>query len=196
MVVVTTGALALAVAGALLLVAAGIGHLRHARALRTALRAQRLLPARLQGSIAVATIAAELVIGPAVPITSLTAPAVAGWPLAAQAALFAAFAAYLSVVRLRRPAAPCGCFGGGEPVTWLAVARAGLLAAGAAAALAGPGLGALPPPDRLVCLAAGSMLAATLWLLPALATGHTAAPTTAPDRATAPGRDATPAGRS
>jgi hypothetical protein len=192
-----TGAVALG--GAFMLIVAGVGHLWHPHTMPAALRAQRLLPARLSGPVAAVTVAAELLIGGSVAALALAAPSAAVAPLAAQSALYAAFAAFLWVVRRRRPGAPCGCFRPAEPVTWLVVARAAVLAGATAGALVpGAGLAALPASLRLPCLAGGFVVAMAGWLLPALVgpsalgrPGRAPSPVTRPS----PPRPADPDGR-
>ena len=173
---------AVVVAGAVLLIVAGIGHARHRSGLRAAFAAQRLLPRRLHGPIAVLLTVLELAVGGSVFATQMapTLPVpVRIVPLAAQIAMFTAFAMYLSVVRQRRPLAPCGCFGAEGAVTWLVVVRAGLLAVGAAVALwtataageSGPSAAPMPPMVRLAVLAGGVVLAMASWLVPVLLAG-------------------------
>jgi hypothetical protein len=160
-----------ALGGALLLTAAAVGHLRYPRRLPAALRAQRLLRRRLSGPVAGAVVGSELLAGVAVLGGTLAVPSGAAVPLAAQALLYMAFTGYLWVVRRLRPAAPCGCFGA-EPVTWLVVARSGLLAGVTVAAIAARAeIAALPAAFRPVCLAGGVVVAMAGWLLPAM-TGH------------------------
>lgn len=163
-------AYAAATGGALLLTAAGLGHLRRRHLLRAVLGAQRLLPRRLWGPVTAVLGGAELLVGGSVLAVLLTAPSVADAPLAAQACGYGGFTAYLAVLRRRRPSAPCGCFGTDGPVTWVVVARAGLLAGGAAgAALLGAQVAAMPAAARLPCLAGGVVVAMAGWLLPVLA---------------------------
>jgi hypothetical protein len=162
-----TGAFALG--GALLLTAAGAGHLWHRRALPTALRAQRLLPAHLSVPVAIGAVAAEVSIGPSVLATAIGGPSASAVPLVAQAALYATFTAFLWMVLRRRPAAPCGCFGAAERVSRLVVTRAGLLAAATIGALVpGAQFAMLPMTSRLLCLAGGFVVAMAGWLLPVL----------------------------
>lgn len=164
---------AMAVGGALLLSAAGLGHLRHQHILRAVLRAQRLLPRRLCSCLLVAaTGSAELLVGASVLAVLLAAPPAAVAPLVMQAAGYGVFTGYLWVLRRRRPGVPCGCFGAGGVVTWLVVVRAGVLAAGAAgAALLSADIAAMPVVGRLLCLAGGLVVAMVGWLLPVLADG-------------------------
>jgi hypothetical protein len=167
---------AVAVAGALLLITAGIGHGRHRSGLRTVLAAQRLFARRLHAPIATLTPLLELVVGGSVLMSHLAPvlPALAQTAsLVAQAAMFAAFGGYLSVVRRHRPTAPCGCFGADGPISRLVIVRAGVLAAGTAGAALATGSGAdslaaAPPMVRLATYAAGALLAMAGWLVPAL----------------------------
>lgn len=155
-------ALPFALAGALLLAGAGLGHVRRPHLLRSALRAQRALPPRLIGHTAAITGPAELTVAGCVLAAVLLRPGLAPAPLLAQAGLFASFAGYLWRVNRHRPGVPCGCLGTGEPVGRPAIARAAVLALGsAAAALPGPD----PVPDvRVVCLLAGVLIAMAMWL--------------------------------
>jgi hypothetical protein len=171
-----------AVAGAVLLVVAGIGHLRHLVGLRAVLGAQRLLPPRWRGPVAAFTAVAELTVGGSVLIVQLAThlpvaqmallAAAQRVPLAAQSAMYVAFAGYLVALRQLRPSAPCGCFGGSDPVTGSVIGRAGLLAIGtAAAALVPAGIGGGAGSAVVaspVVLAGGAVLAMVAWLLPTL----------------------------
>jgi hypothetical protein len=158
-----------ALGGALMLTGAGLGHARHPRPLRVALRAQAVLPSRLQGGVVVVMPGVELLVGASVVAAVLFAPLRALGPLTAESVLYAAFAANLSVARHRRPAAPCGCFATDAPLSWAAVLRAGLLAGGTVVTAAlGGHVAALPATVRLLCLAGGLVVAMLGWLLPEL----------------------------
>ncbi|MBE1501890.1 hypothetical protein H4696_008990 [Amycolatopsis lexingtonensis] len=143
----------LSAAGAIFLLAAGFGHVVRHREHRAVLRAHRLLPP----VFAPLTTGAEVLIGTAVLLALLAAPAAAAPALLAQAGLYTAFAGYAGVLRVRRPGVPCGCFGS-EVVSWAVVARAAVLAAAGAACAA---LGAASP----LCVAAGAVLAMAAHLL-------------------------------
>ncbi len=159
---------AIALGGALLLVAAAIGHLRRRRMFAAVLAAQRVLPRRWRRPVAAATGPVELLVG---------AAAVAGWSaggriavvaLTAVAAVFLAFAVYLMVVRVRTPAAPCGCFGGGG-ITPAVIARAWFFAAAAtAAAVLGASVPASSPAARSWPLLPAAVIALMGWLIPEL----------------------------
>jgi len=152
--------------GAFLLAIAGGGQLRHQRRLRRILRAQGILPRRLHGVVAGVVTPVELATAATVLTLMTAAPRTAMPVLVAQAAVFAAFAVYLSVVRARVPAAPCGCFGGAEPVTRRSVARAALFGAGTAATVPLlPVLAAAPPATRVVVVGGGLVAAMAGWLL-------------------------------
>ncbi|GAA3015128.1 hypothetical protein GCM10010483_70060 [Actinokineospora diospyrosa] len=71
--------------------------------------------------------------------------------------LYAAFTFYLVDSKRRRPGAPCGCFRGEGPVTWLVVGRSAFFAVGAAVE---------PEVSTIVALAGGFVLAMVWWLLP------------------------------
>jgi hypothetical protein len=116
----------------LLLVASAVGHLRHR--VTPELNAHGVLPERARPVVAAALPVAELVIG----LAGLTAAPSA---LVAQAALFAAFAGYLTLVlraatRAGRTGIPCGCGLPEVPVGPAAVGRAAGLAVAALAAAA------------------------------------------------------------
>ncbi len=158
-----------ALAGAFLLTIGGLAHVRHRSSLRTALRAQRLLPHAWLPRVAVAVTAVELVVGTGVLAAVAAAPSIAWAPLILQGIVYSGFTAYLTRVMRVRPGAPCGCLGGHDAVTWATIGRAGLLACGSfgGAALTVP-LAALPVQMHLMTAAAGVLVAATAWLVPAL----------------------------
>ncbi len=168
MVTATQFVSAIALGGAMLLVAAAVGHLRRRRMFAAVLAAQRVLPRRWRRPVAAMTGPVELLVG---------AAAVAGWPvggrvavagLTAVAAVFVAFGLYLVVVRVRTPAAPCGCFGDGE-ITGAVVARAWFFAAAAAAAaVLGASVTASSPAARLWPLLPAAVIALMGWLIPEL----------------------------
>ncbi|WP_290058385.1 MauE/DoxX family redox-associated membrane protein [Amycolatopsis solani] len=143
----------LSAAGAILLVAAGVGHAVRHREHRAVLRAHGLLPP----AFARPATGAELLIGAGTLAVLLAAPANAAPAVVAQAVLYGVFAGYAGVLRVRRPGVPCGCFGT-EVVSWAVVARAAVLAAGSAACAA---LGAAGP----LCVAAGAVVAMAVYLL-------------------------------
>ncbi|WP_370967080.1 MauE/DoxX family redox-associated membrane protein [Amycolatopsis sp. cg9] len=141
----------LSAAGAIFLLAAGLGHAVRHREHRAVLRAQRLLPPAVTAPVALLATGAEVLVGAGVVAALLAAPAAAAPAVLAQAVLYGAFAGYAGVLRVRRPGVPCGCFGT-EAVSWAVVARAVVLAAGSAGCVA---LGAAGP----LCVAAGAVLA-------------------------------------
>lgn len=150
--------------GAILLAVAGAAHAARPREHRAVLRAHRLLPPAWTAFAAAATAGAEVLVGVAVLALLLTAPAAATLPVAAQAAVYCAFAGYATVLRTRRAGVPCGCFGA-EKVSWAVVSRAAVLAAGSAGCAA---LGVVTEmPDRWSCVAAGLVLAMAGHLVPA-----------------------------
>ncbi|GGK40286.1 hypothetical protein GCM10010124_36270 [Pilimelia terevasa] len=163
---------AVALSGALLLVAAGIGHLRHPRVFRAGLDVQALLPRRLRGPVAALVGPAEVAVGAAALLAWGAAPGLLGWPLAALALCYTAYTGYTWALLRWRPAAPCGCFGGGAPVTGFVVGRAGVLAAAAWVAAGGaavlPSAAAGPAAVRALAMAAAAVLAAAVWLVPLL----------------------------
>ncbi|MEU4522577.1 MauE/DoxX family redox-associated membrane protein [Amycolatopsis sp. NPDC024027] len=158
----SAGMTALTAFGAILLAAAGVTHAARPQEHRAVLRVHGLLPPT--AFVAAATTGAEVLVGVAVLAVLLTDPAAAALPVAAQAALYCAFAGYAAVLRTRRPGVPCGCFGA-ETVSWAVVSRAVTLAAGSAGCAA---IGALEPvPDRWPGVAAGVVLAMANHLIPA-----------------------------
>jgi hypothetical protein len=158
------GAAAIAVGGALLLLAAGVGHLRRPAHFAAVLAAQRLVPRWSRRPLAVLVAVTEIGTG---------AVAVAGWlsghwPLMIPvAAVYVAFGVYTTVLRVRRPGAPCGCFGGGGAASWGVVARAWLFCAAAVAASALDADGATA--DRIVVGCAATLVAMVTWLAPQFA---------------------------
>lgn len=164
------GAGALAVA--LVLLAAGAGHLRDTQGLRRALAAHDVLPAGARRAVAPLLGPVELVLGAALLVSLATA-----WlPLVVALAavlLTGAFTAYLTLVLRRTRGAgeiPCGCGLGTTPVGPWSVARAGLLAGLALLAVVGgtpdwaalAGTGATPG-AAMVAGAAGAAAAPPLW---------------------------------
>lgn len=129
-------------AGALLLLAAGLVHLRGRRDFAALLAAHGLFwrPARARRgpltptSLAAATTIAvtELLVGSLVAACALLATNGHGAPLvtavAAQALLYTGLVAYLFTLRRLRPGVECGCGPYPEPVGHAATLRAGLLA--------------------------------------------------------------------
>lgn len=176
------GAGALAVA--LVLLAAGVGHLRDRRSLRAALAAHRALPAGLQRPLASLLGPVELALGAALLVLLASGDPV-GAPFRAVALgavlLTGAFTGYLLLVLRRTGGAeeiPCGCGLGTTPVGPWAVARAGLLTGLASVALLGgtPGwaeagaaatTGAPVWAQAFLVTAAGTTLAIAVAALPA-----------------------------
>ncbi len=157
-------AAAVAVGGALLLLAGGVAHLRRPRHLAAVLAAQRLVPRGLHRPLSVIVAVIEAGVG---------AAAVTGWltgarlPMAAVAVVYAAFGGYTAVLRVRRPGSPCGCLGGSTAVSWGVVARAWVFCAGAAAAaVLDADAGAA---DRLVVGCAAVLVALIAWVGPQVA---------------------------
>lgn len=174
----------LALAGAVLLVAAGIEHTRQPGVLRSSLEAQRTfrgaavrLITRVLGPI-------ELIIGVGVLGCWVGGSELIRPFTAAASVLYAGFAAYTLFLLRRRPTVPCGCFGTGDPVTVATVARAAFLATvlGFAAARWGhvlddigitartnAALGLYSVSARWSILTLGALIACLLWILPLLA---------------------------
>jgi hypothetical protein len=133
----------LAVAAVTLLVVAGVGHLRHPAALRSALEAQRL-PAR--GLVARALGPVELLVALSALVTGVAVTAIG-----------IGFLVVLLVLLRRETTAPCGCDGGADPVAPVDLGRAALVTAGGVALLAG--LPDLSGPEWATVLLAGVGLA-------------------------------------
>lgn len=195
------GAGALAVA--LVLLAAGVGHVRDRRSLRAALAVHGVLPTGMQRPLATLLGPVELALGVGLLATLATGDTLgpAAWlflVLALGATLLTgAFIAYLLLVLRRTGGAeeiPCGCGLGATPVGPWAVVRAGLLTALALLAVvagasdrttAGQTTGDAPLWAQVfLVVAAGVTLAITVAALPAaraipgsLTTLHTPVPT-------------------
>ncbi|WP_103352769.1 MauE/DoxX family redox-associated membrane protein [Amycolatopsis sp. CA-128772] len=153
-----SGMAVLTAAGAILLSAAGAVHAARPAEHRAVLRVHRLFPPRWAPPVAAVATGAELVTGLSVLVTALSMVLTA----AVQAAVYGAFAGYAAVLRTRRAGVPCGCFGA-ERVSWAAVGRAAVLAAGSA------GYAAIGPiSDPWPCVAAGVVLAMAIHLPVAL----------------------------
>ncbi len=160
---------AIALGGALLLAAAAIGHLRGRRMFAAVLAAQRVLPRRWRRPVAAVTGPVELLVGTSAVAGWLVGGRVAVAALSAVTAVFATYGLYLVVVRVRTPAAPCGCFGGGGGITAAVIARAWLFgAAAAAAAVLGAPVTASSPAARLWPLLPAAVIALMGWLIPEL----------------------------
>ncbi|WP_267593219.1 MauE/DoxX family redox-associated membrane protein [Carbonactinospora thermoautotrophica] len=114
----------LTAAGALLLVTAGINHLRNRRTLRAALAAHRLLPAAALGAVARLLGGVELVVGGVTVVAMLGYATPVRLAAAGQALLYAGLAGYLVALVRRRPGAGCGPLAANE----LTVTRAVVLA--------------------------------------------------------------------
>jgi hypothetical protein len=153
-----------ALGGALLLLAGGVVHVRERRWFATVLAAQRLLPRRLHAVVAHVMGPVELVVGAATVVGWLASPALATVAFPVCAACYVAFGGYLTVLRVRRPSASCGCLGGRSPVTWLVVLRAWVFAAASAGVGFWPStVDGLALPSALAVLVAG-----VAWLAPEL----------------------------
>lgn len=160
-------------AAALLLLSAGVGHVRHRRLFAATLAAQRLLPHGVQPLVAAVMGPLEIVLG-----VGLLAGIVAGGDLSrvtslAAGLLYLAFGAYVAVVWRTRPRVPCGCFGSQAPASGSTVLRAVVLgvAALAVAAVGIPGAARTGAADAVVVAGAALVLTGAFWLLPEIA-GH------------------------
>ncbi|MET9023733.1 MauE/DoxX family redox-associated membrane protein [Actinopolymorpha sp. NPDC004070] len=133
---------AVAVAGGLLLLWAGLGHARAFDRLRATLLVHGLLPGRGRRAGAVALVVAEVGVGGAVVGGALSSlrttsalpsrlvlPAMVG-----EAVVYTGFLTYLTALRRTRPDAPCGCLRGDGPLRLPVLVRAGGFAVAAAVA--------------------------------------------------------------
>ncbi len=159
----TATAFTLAMGAAVTLLAAGVGHALRPRTLVSALHAQRLWPARWRPAVAGATIAAEPLAGATVIVSGALGLSTVRAALVGQAALLAGLAGYQVLLRVRRPAAPCGCFGAGRPASWSGVAGTATLAAASAVAGGGTTAPHWPVAWRLLAVAAGGVLVLGVW---------------------------------
>lgn len=154
-------------AAALLLLLAGVGHVRERRLFAATLTAQRVLPRALHGPVAAVMGPAEVLLGAAM-LAGLVAGG--GWARAAAvptAVLYLAFGVYVAVVWRTRPRVPCGCFGNSSPASGSTVARALVLGA-AAAAVAVRGVPSAVGVDGVMVAGAALVLGGAFWLLPLL----------------------------
>ena len=154
-------------AGAFLLVEAGLEHLRAPRAL-----------ARAAGT-GVATARAIAVVEFLIGVPSVAAvvfgTAELRWALAAQAVMYLAFAAHLSWRRYRGDQSDCGCTRMGTQVGPGGIARAVVLAIATLAATALHPAAALPGGGAAILLIACALvLAVLLYTLPAAVDGRAA----------------------
>lgn len=153
----------LAGAAVVLLLVAGGHHLRRRRDLRRALDRQALLPRRARGLVAATLGPVEVLAGAAAATALVTdrAALVTGAGVTVTIAGLG-FLATVGLLLRRHPTAPCGCGRHGDhPTHPAALARAGLVAAGGLALLAGAAgdLAALAPTERLTVGAAAVALA-------------------------------------
>jgi hypothetical protein len=154
-------------AGAFLLVEAGLEHIRAPKMLARA-AGTGLVTAR-----AIATV--EFVVGvPSVAAVIFGTPELR-WALAAQAVMYVAFAAHLSWRRYRRDESDCGCNRMGTQVGPGGIARAVVLAAATCAATTLYPAAALPGGGIAVLLVAcAAVIAVLLYTLPAAVDGRAA----------------------
>lgn len=165
---------AVAVGGALLLLAGGVGQLRSPRQLASMLAAQRLTPRWSHRPLAGVVAVAEAGVGATAVTGWLTGWAPAGYRLSLVAValvgvalVYAVFGGYTAVLRIRRPGSPCGCVGGGAAVSWGVVARAWVFCV--AAAMAAPAVDAdAATADRLGVGCAAVLIALIAWMAPQL----------------------------
>jgi hypothetical protein len=122
-----------AIGGALLLLAASVGHMLYFTRLRAALIAQRVVPYRLHRTLAVGLVGVEFGVGSGACVTVLTVPYALSTAFLAEAGLYALFLGYLTFLRFGRGPVPCGCFGDDGSVRTPDLVRAGVFAVAAAA---------------------------------------------------------------
>ncbi|HZD14124.1 MAG TPA: MauE/DoxX family redox-associated membrane protein [Pseudonocardiaceae bacterium] len=154
-------------AGAFLLVEAGLEHIRAPRILARAAGT---------GLVAARAIAAvEFIIGVPSVAAVVFGTAELRWALAAQTAMYVAFAAHLSWRRYRRDESDCGCNRMGTQVGPGGIARAVVLAAATCAATTLYPAAALPGGGIAVLLVAcAAVVAVLLYTLPAAVDGSAA----------------------
>jgi len=154
-------------AGAFLLVEAGLEHIRAPRMLARAAGT---------GLVAARAIAAvEFIIGVPSVAAVVFGTAELRWALAAQTAMYVAFAAHLSWRRYRRDESDCGCNRMGTQVGPGGIARAVVLAAATCAATTLYPAAALPGGGIAVLLVACAVVVAVLlYTLPAAVDGRAA----------------------
>ncbi|MCU1609659.1 MAG: hypothetical protein QOH09_2043 [Pseudonocardiales bacterium] len=154
-------------AGAFLLVEAGLEHIRAPRMLARAAGT---------GLVAARAIAAvEFIIGVPSVAAVVFGTAELRWALAAQTAMYVAFAAHLSWRRYRRDESDCGCNRMGTQVGPGGIARAVVLAAATCAATTLYPAAALPGGGIAVLLVAcAAVVAVLLYTLPAAVDGRAA----------------------
>ncbi|WHT17631.1 hypothetical protein N8J89_31565 [Crossiella sp. CA-258035] len=157
---------------ALLLLVAGLGHLRERTLFLATLRAQRLLPPTVHRPVSLLTPATEL-LAAALTTATVLLPSLPRALLLPQTALYLAFAAYLGILVRTRPGTPCGCFNSRSPATWATVLRATLAAAATLVTTFAP---PLPKSWLLPALAASLVLAAIAWLAPVFSAGGGTSP--------------------
>jgi hypothetical protein len=154
-------------AGAFLLVEAGLEHMRAPRILARA--------AGTGMAMARAIAAVEFVIGVPSVAAVVFGTTKLRWALAAQAVLYLAFATHLSWRRYRGDTSDCGCNRMGTQVGPGGIARAVVLALATLAATALYPAAALPGGGLAVLLVAcAAVLAVLLYTLPAAVDGHAA----------------------
>jgi hypothetical protein len=154
-------------AGAFLLIEAGLEHIRAPRMLARAAGT---------GLVAARAIAAvEFIIGVPSVAAVVFGTAELRWALAAQTAMYVAFAAHLSWRRYRRDESDCGCNRMGTQVGPGGIARAVVLAAATCAATTLYPAAALPGGGIAVLLVACAVVVAVLlYTLPAAVDGRAA----------------------
>jgi hypothetical protein len=154
-------------AGAFLLIEAGLEHIRAPRMLARAAGT---------GLVAARAIAAvEFIIGVPSVAAVVFGTAELRWALAAQTAMYVAFAAHLSWRRYRRDESDCGCNRMGTQVGPGGIARAVVLAAATCAATTLYPAAALPGGGIAVLLVAcAAVVAVLLYTLPAAVDGRAA----------------------
>jgi hypothetical protein len=154
-------------AGAFLLVEAGLEHMRAPRMLARA--------AGTGVAMARAIAAVEFVIGVPSVAAVIFGPLKLRWALAAQAVLYLAFAAHLSWRRYRGDTTDCGCNRMGTQVGPGGIARAVMLAIATLAATALYPAATLPGGGVAVLLVAcAAVLAVLLYTLPSAVDGQAA----------------------
>ena len=156
---------ALVVAG--MLAFAGVRHTLHPTRLRDEIAAQRVLPAFLQGPIALSVSVFELTLALACALPLVDDASAIGY--AAATGLFVSYGTYTAYLVRYRPDAPCGCAGSMAPASVWAVVRAAVLAALAVITFIGePSLVPITGAGQqsVISLLAAGAIGLTLWHLP------------------------------
>lgn len=165
---------AVLVAGALLLLAAAPGHLRHPAVFEAGMRRHGVLPRRAIRWTRLLLPWTELALGASTLLAwgarAVDATVARSGALVVTggltATLYVAFALYSTLAVRGAPGTPCACFGGGEALTWLVPVRALVVAAGTAVAVARPASSPVGAASAAATISAGAIVALLAWAVP------------------------------